>query len=212
MRTLQLGKLYPITDSRNRNALSHFQLAQSFLEGGVRFFQVREKRLPHSSLDLYEQLLQIKTLCHDFRAQFVVNDRIDLALAVGADGVHLGQNDLPVQAARRLLGEKALIGISTHNADQFQQAQQYDIDYVSIGPIFHTSTKQTAHPPLGIAPLKTLVAKTKYPVVAIGGIDPERALALWEAEFASVAIVSDIVNSPDPAGRVRQYLELARQF
>lgn len=210
MRTLKLGKLYPITHSRNRNALNHYQLAKCFLEGGVRFFQVREKLLSDSCL--YEQLLQIRALCRTLGAQFVVNDRVDLALAVGADGVHLGQTDLPVQAARRLLGREALIGLSTHNAGQFQEAQQGDIDYVAIGPVFPTSTKQSGPTPLGVETVKTLVAGARHPVVAVGGIDPEKALALWEAGLESVAVVSDIVDSLNPEGQVRRYLELAGQI
>ena len=104
MRKLQLGKVYPITNSKNRRGLNHIQLAQEFLEGGVRFFQVREKDLP--DLLLYQQLLEIKTQCERYGGQFLVNDRVDLALATGADGVHLGQADLPVEETRKLLGGK----------------------------------------------------------------------------------------------------------
>ena len=208
MRKLQLGKVYPITDSRNDNALSHLRLAEKFLEGGVRFFQVREKSLPDPLL--HEQLLQIKQLCQRFGAQFLINDRVDLALSVQADGVHLGQSDLPVEVARGRLGEKALIGLSTHTPDQFHQAQNRDIDYVAIGPIFPTSTKQSEYPPLGIEPVQDLVAAAGHPVVAIGGIHLGNAAGLWKAGLDSVAVISDIVNAPNPAQRVHSYLELAR--
>ncbi len=209
MRKLQLGKVYPITDSGNDSALTHLHLVEKFLEGGARFLQVRDKSLPDSLL--YQQLLRIKELCRRCRAQFVINDRVDLALRVQADGVHLGQSDLPVEMARRRLGERALIGLSTHTPDQFHQAQKQDIDYVAIGPIFPTSTKQSGHPPLGIEPLQDLVTASRYPVVAIGGIHLGNAAALWGAGLDSVAVISDIVNSPSPAQRIHSYLELAEQ-
>ena len=208
-RKLQLDRVYPITDSGNHNAFSHFQLVEKFLEGGARFFQIREKSLSDSLL--YNQLLQIKDLCRRSQAQFLINDRIDLALSVEADGVHLGQNDPPVETARRLLGDQALIGLSTHDPDQFHQAQTRDIDYVAIGPIFPTSTKQSENPPLGTDLLPDLVATSRHPVVAIGGIHLGNAPALWKAGLDSVAVISDIVNSPELAHRVRRYLKLAEE-
>lgn len=208
MRPLQLGKVYPITDSRNRNALSHVELAAQFLEGGVRFFQVREKTLPDRAL--YEQLLQIKDLCRSYGAQFVVNDRLDLALAAGADGLHLGQTDLPVAVVRKWFGPTGVIGISTHTLQQFQEAQSLDVDYVAIGPVFVTSTKESEYSPLGAEVIQKLASRAQHPVVAIGGINLEAAPILWEAGVASVAVISDLVNAGDPAARVRQYLKAAK--
>lgn len=206
MRPLQLGKVYPITDSGNRNALSHVELGGAFLEGGVRFFQVRDKFL--SDRALYKQLLQIKDLCRRYEAQFIVNDRLDLALAAGADGLHLGQPDLPVAVARKWFA-KGVIGVSTHTLQQFQEAQSLDVDYVAIGPVFVTSTKESEYSPLGPEVVRNLISRAKHPVVAIGGINLEAAPLLWEAGVASVAVISDIVNAGDPAARVRQYLEAA---
>lgn len=208
MRYLQLGKVYPITSLNNLAGWNHAELAERYLQGGVRFFQVRESALPDSLF--YQQLLKIRSLCEPLGAQFLVNDRLDLALAVGADGVHLGQADLPVKVARDLLGKEALIGLSTHNRLQFLEAQSQDIDYVAIGPIFSTSTKQTEDPPLGVATLRQLVTESKHPVVAIGGITLEQATELWAAGADSVAVISDITHHADPAQRVAQYLALAR--
>ncbi|MFQ5928304.1 MAG: thiamine phosphate synthase [Acidobacteriota bacterium] len=209
MRHLQLGKLYPITDSKNLNGLSHSELASHFLQAGVRFFQVREKSLSDSLL--YEQLLRIKTLCEPLGAQFLINDRVDLVLAVGANGVHLGQDDLPVKVARRLLGKDAIIGLSTHNRRQFLQAQSEDIDYVAIGPVFSTSTKQTKDPPFGVDALRGLIPESQHPVVAIGGISLQKAPEVWATGAYSVAVISDILNCPHPAGRLSQYLALAKE-
>jgi thiamine-phosphate pyrophosphorylase len=208
MRYLQLGKVYPLTSLDNRLGWSHVELVESYLQGGGRFFQVRDTSLSDSSL--YQQLLEVRSLCDSLNAQFLINNRVDLALAVQADGVHLGQNDLPVAAARRLLGKEALIGLSTHNRDQFLKAQAQDIDYVALGPLFPTSTKPTENPPVGVETLRALIAESKFPVVAIGGISLERARELWTAGTYSVAVISDITQSADPARRVAQYLNLAQ--
>ena len=208
MRHLELGKVYPITSLNNRRDWSHVALVESYLQGGGRFFQVRDASLSDSSL--YRQLLEVRSLCDSLEAHFLVNNRVDLALAVKANGVHLGQNDLPVAAARKLLGNEALIGLSTHNRAQFLKAQQEDIDYLALGPLFPTSTKPTENPPLGVKTLRELVAKSRFPVVAIGGISLERAQELWMAGAHSVAVISDINQSANPAERVSQYLTLAK--
>lgn len=206
---VQLDSVYPITESGNRSRFNHVQLAEKFLQGGVRCFQVRDKTLPDSML--FEQLIEIRRLCRFFKARFLVNDRVDLALAAKADGVHLGQTDLPVQQARRLLGRRAIIGLSTHTEEEFLQAQSGDLDYVALGPIFATSTKRSDDAPLGLEEAARLAAQSPLPVVAIGGITLEKAAALWEAGIQSVAVISDIVKAADPARRVREYLNLARR-
>ncbi len=204
MRHLKLGKVYPITASNNLNGLDHAQLVEQYLKGGIRFLQVRELTLPDSLL--YPQLLKIQSLCEPLGAQFLINDRVDLALAARAHGVHLGQNDLPVRVARDLLGEEAIIGLSTHNRQQFLDAQAQDVDYIAIGPVFSTSTKETENPALGVEALSELIADSRYPVVAIGGISLEKAPQVWIAGADSVAVISDIANAGDPAQRVSQYL------
>ena len=204
MRHLKLGKVYPITASNNFNGLDHAQLAEQYLIGGTRFLQVREPTLPDSLL--YPQLLKIRSLCEPLGAQFLINDRIDLALAARAHGVHLGQDDLPVRVARDLLGEEAIIGLSTHNRQQFLDAQAQDLDYIAMGPVFSTSTKATENPTLGVEALGELIADSRYPVVAIGGISLENAPQVWTAGADSVAVVSNVANAEDPARRVSQYL------
>jgi thiamine-phosphate pyrophosphorylase len=209
MRHLHLGKVYPITSLNNRQDWSHAALVERYLRGGGLFFQVRDTSLSDSAL--YRQLLTVRALCDSPKAQFLVNNRVDLALAVKANGVHLGQDDLPVAAARKLLGNEALIGLSTHTRDQFLKAQQEDIDYVALGPLFPTSTKPTQNPPLGVENFRELVDQSRFPVVAIGGITLETAQDLWTAGAHSVAVISDITQSADPAERVSQYLTLAQE-
>ena len=209
MRHLKLGKVYPITASNTLNGLDHAQLVEQYLQGGSRFLQVREPTLPDSLL--YPQLLKIQSLCEPLEAQFLINDRVDLALAVRAHGVHLGQDDLPVRVARDLLGEEAIIGLSTHNRQQFLDAQAQDVDYIAMGPIFSTSTKEADYPPLGVEALGGLIADSRYPVVAIGGISLEKAPQVWMAGADSVAVISDIANAGDPAQRVSHYLSLGKE-
>ncbi|MGW8179542.1 MAG: thiamine phosphate synthase, partial [bacterium] len=153
------------------------------------------------------QLLKIKDLCGQSEAAFLVNDRIDLVLAAGAAGVHLGQTDLPVETARRVLGETAIIGISTHTPQQFLSAQTSDVDYVAVGPIFPTLTKASEYEPLGLDFVYQNAAYKKRPLVAIGGIHLENALQVWRAGADSVAVVSDLANQQDPAARIKDYLD-----
>ena len=209
MRFSELPKVYPITSCPNRSGLSHVDLVRAFLQGGIRFFQVREKKL--SDCQFYPQLIQIKSLCDQWEAKFVVNDRVDLAMAAGADGVHLGQTDLPVAAARRLLGKEAIIGLSTHNRHQLKNAPTQDIDYLAIGPVFSTSTKENADPSLGLELLGCLAQDSRHPIVAVGGVSLSRAQQVWRAGADSVAVISDIVNSSDPARQVSRYLSLSRE-
>ena len=116
-----------------------------------------------------------------------------------------------MKVARELLGKEALIGLSTHNQDQFLEAQSQDIDYIAIGPVFSTSTKEGGNPPLGVETMSRLIAESRYPVVAIGGISLNNAAQVWAAGADSVAVISDIVNAPNPAKRVSQYLALGQE-
>ncbi len=207
MQNFQLPPIYPITASLP--GLNHTELAKSLLQAGARFFQVREKALPDS--ELYTQLLEVERLCELSQARFLVNDRVDLALASKAHGVHLGQTDLPVAAARELLGEDAILGLSTHSRTQFERALQEDIDYLALGPIFTTTSKDSPYPPLGTDLLRQLVTSSPLPVVAIGGITLETTRKVWASGAASVAVISDIVQAECPSDKMTEYLKLARK-
>jgi thiamine-phosphate pyrophosphorylase len=209
MRKLQLGPLYPITISDSESGTDHLRLAREYLKAGIHFFQVRDKQL--SDRIFYQCLLQIRQISAKVNAEFLVNDRVDLALASGAAGVHLGQTDLPAEEARRILGEQAVIGISTHDRKQFLKAQTAPVNYVALGPIFETSTKKTHRQPLGVNLLRDLASERKLPLVAIGGIRLENAVDVWKAGADSIAVISDIAATSDPAFSIQKYLDKRSQ-
>lgn len=198
--------VYPITRTRAGRPRDHVELARTFLIAGVPIFQVREKNA--SDRELLACLLEIKQLCQAYGGRFLVNDRADLALASGADGVHLGQDDLPVPVIRELFGKDFLIGLSTHTPDQFVEAQSMDLDYVAIGPVFATHTKDTGYKPLGEDLVGELARQSHHPVVAIGGVTLNNVRSLWDQGVDSAAVISDIADHPEPARRIREYLEL----
>jgi thiamine-phosphate pyrophosphorylase len=186
-------------------------LAGKFLAGGARFIQIRCKHA--SSRDFLALSEEIVRRAHDEGAVVIINDRADIARLCGADGVHLGQEDLEPAAARRILGAGAVVGLSTHSADQVRAASRQPVDYIAVGPIFGTSTKETGYRGVGTA----LVAEAKNilgeagdgkPVVAIGGITLEQAPAVIQAGATSVAVISDLVATQDPETRVRDYMRV----
>lgn len=151
-------------------------------------------------------------MAHAAGAILIVNDRADIAKLAGADGVHVGQDDLEPGAVRRLLGESAIVGLSTHVADQVREAAQLPVDYVAVGPVFGTSTKDTGYRAVGAGLVADAVAMLRdagapKPIVAIGGITLDRAPDLIRAGAAAVAVISDLLATGDPEGRVRAYLK-----
>jgi thiamine-phosphate pyrophosphorylase len=198
--------IYPLTTDRPE--ISHAEQAKAYVAGGARLLQVRSVTLPDR--ELYRELLLIRRICEESGCRFLVNNRVDLAMACRADGVHLGQEDLPVDAARRLLGADAIIGLSTHDSGQFRAALREPVNYVAVGPIFPTETKQSEHPPVGLDSLQALVQISNLPVVAIGGIDLQNAPAVWRAGAKAVAVISDLFRTGQPQQRVADYLAAAR--
>ena len=142
---------------------------------------------------------------------FLINDHIDLALAVNADGAHIGRRDLPPQVARRLLGTGRLLGLSTNNARQLEATDFSLLDYIGIGPVFTTGTKRDASPVVGVEELARLVALSPCPVVAIGGITPDKAASVRSAGIAGLAVVSAVCGAPDPAAAARALLPECRK-
>ncbi|MER3427965.1 MAG: thiamine phosphate synthase, partial [Pyrinomonas sp.] len=164
-----LPRVYPITD-RRLAGLSHAEQVAQLTTGGAKLIQLREKQLEAGPF--YEQARAAVRVARTHGALIIINDRVDIALAVEADGVHLGQTDLPPEAARRLLGQKAIIGFSTHNVEQAVAATGLPIDYLAIGPIFPTASKEKPDPVVGLEGLKRVRASLKglpLPLVAIGG-------------------------------------------
>lgn len=185
-------------------------LAAAFLEGGARVIQLRAKQLASSPFLQYCDALVALAASHG--AQIIVNDRADLAKMSGAAGVHVGQEDLPPAEARALLGTGAVIGRSTHTAAQIDAAVAEPVDYIAVGPVFGTRTKDTGYSAVGLPLVSEAAARAKgRPIVAIGGITLENAASVIAAGASSVAVITDLVATNDPAARVAAYLtELSR--
>jgi thiamine-phosphate pyrophosphorylase len=190
------------------------KVVQAALEGGVRLVQYRAKEgslapdgQPITDAVRFEQAQALRQLCSSFGALFVVNDRIDLALAVDADGVHLGQGDLPPALARSLLGPEKLIGRSTHALSQLHQAMADGCDYVGVGPVNATPTKP-GREPVGLDYVRQAAAESTIPFFAIGGIEPGNLAAVQAAGAKRVAVVRAITAASDPAEASRQLLDL----
>jgi thiamine-phosphate pyrophosphorylase len=200
-----LPPLYAITDVQ-LSGLSHAQQVAALCAGGATIVQLREKVL--SPLEFYSQAEEAVRVGHSYDARVLINDRVDIALAVNADGVHLGQEDLQPAAARRLLGDGAIIGYSTHNAQQALTALEAPIDYIAVGPIFSTKTKQNPDPEVGLKLLRDIRRMVgTMPVVAIGGISIENAEEVFDTGADSVAIVSWLIsNKVEIEKRTRQFI------
>ena len=199
----RLRGLYGILDVPARQ--SPVELASALLEGGVRVIQLRMKTGDaRAMLAACDALLP---LCQRERALFIVNDRLDVALAAGADGVHLGQRDLTLADARRLAPAGFLIGISTHDLDQARAADAGGADYLGFGPVFATTTKENPDAIVGLAGLASACAAVRAPVVAIGGISLADAPALARAGATGAALISAIARAPDVAAAARSFNE-----
>ena len=170
---------------------------------GVRLFQYRDKQA--TMKDAYAKALALRRAATDVGALLIVNDRCDLAMAVNADGVHLGQEDLPITYARRLLGPGKIIGLSTHNAAQVREAVTAQPDYVGFGPIFSTSTKADHDPVVGLEGLRATRALTTLPMFAIGGITADSVGETIAAGADGVAVISAILRAPDLGAAIRRF-------
>ncbi len=189
--------LYPITD-QHLSGLSHTEQVDLLIDGGATLIQLREKT--DSPLRFFKQAESAVRVAHDRGAKIIINDRVDIALALKADGVHLGQEDLGPAAARRILGGDAIIGFSTHSLEQARLAAQLPVDYVAIGPIFSTTTKQSTNRPVGLDGLA-------LPLVAIGGITSENIGTVIKAGADVVAVIGDIwVPAKDSLIRIKRLL------
>ena len=210
-RLLHLPSLYAILDADAAAAAGWTipALAGALLDGGARLLQVRAKTA--GSAALLELCRSVVALARPAGATVVVNDRPDIAMIAGADGVHVGQDDLPVAAVRSAFPRLAIVGISTHTSAQIEAAVAAQPDYVAVGPVFGTSTKATGYDAVGLDLVREAArvhsGAAARPVVAIGGITLERAREVLAAGAESVAVISDLFTGGDPAGRVRHYLE-----
>ena len=200
---LTLPPLYAILDPEQTQGRAARAVLHELLEGGVTLLQLRVKSLgPRDFLDLAQQT-RAETQTHG--CKLIVNDRIDIALACDADGIHLGQDDLPFAAGRKLMGRK-IVGISTHDLEQAIEAERNGADYIGFGPMFGTTTKATGYAARGVEMLRQIRTAVKLPVVAIGGITEQNVQQVWQAGANSAAIISDILKAEDIPSKVKRIL------
>jgi thiamine-phosphate pyrophosphorylase len=191
---ITLPKIYPITD-RKLSGLSHSEQVAQFAAAGATLIQIREKHA--SSHEFYEEVVQTIAIARPRGVKIVVNDRVDIALLGGADGVHLGQDDLPPSAARNLLGDGAIIGVSTHTLEQARRTLSDGVaDYIAFGPVFETATKADHEPVVSLERLAEIRREILgFPLVAIGGIGLANLKSVFEAGVDSAAIISEFYKS-----------------
>ena len=197
--------LYFITDSNF--GYKHEELAEMALGAGVRTIQFREKKM--STKKMFEVAKRIRKLTEEYSALFIVNDRLDIALATNADGLHLGQDDLPAPVAREIAD--LILGVSVSNVEEALEAEKH-ADYLGAGPVFSTSTKEDAGDAIGISGLKEILKAVKIPVVAIGGINHSNARPVLETGCAGIAVISAIAGSKDPRRSAEELLKIIRSF
>jgi len=202
--------LYAILDTSLVSPQRADEVAGQLFAAGVRLVQLRAKGL--DSRDFLSLARRLKGLASSCGALFIVNDRADIALASGADGLHLGQSDIPVDEVRRLLGKDKLIGLSTHNLLQARRADETAADYISFGPVFATTTKVNADPPLGLKALKDARGIIQKPLVAIGGIRKESLADVFACGVDAAAVISHILKSEDPGGKARELISIISEY
>ncbi len=203
-------RLYVITDRGLARGRPDEEVVRQAIAGGATAIQLRWKTGPLTEALHVGRVM--RELCHRAGVLFIVNDRADLALALEADGVHVGLSDLPVEEARGLLGSEAVIGFSPETLDQALAAEQAGADYLGVGPVFPTSTKPDAGPAVGLEHLRRIAAAVRIPVVGIGGITAENAAAVIEAGAVGVAVISAVVGAEDivaAATRLRRAVDEA---
>jgi thiamine-phosphate pyrophosphorylase len=215
---MQIPKLYAITDRQWSNC-THEEIVRMMLDGGAQLIQLRDKAA--IGRELLDQAIACMRLTRKAGATLIINDRVDVALTADADGVHLGQEDLSVAEAREILGKDKIIGVSTHSIDQFRAALESSADYIAVGPVYPTMTKENPDPVVGLDLVREARKLTDRPLVAIGGINHERAPEVLAAGADCVAAISalyplpekvDFTSKPEITLATRRFLEaLGRQ-
>ncbi len=198
--------LYTIADTLGRPELSFVDLAKKLCAGGAKLLQLRVKDLP--TREFLAIAHEVRLICQQAGCWLIINDRADIALAVDADGVHVGQEDLPLAAARQVLGPDKIIGVSTHDPTQALAAERAGADYIGFGPLFGTNTKATGYRARGLDQLREIRALVRLPIVAIGGINAERAPSALAAGADAVAMISDLVLADDVTAKVREAMAI----
>lgn len=201
--------LYVITDEALSHGLSHVEIAKRAIEGGADVIQLRDKGM--SGKELVRCALEIREATRKAGALFIVNDRLDVALASGADGVHLGQDDIPASLARAISPPGFIIGVSVGNVEEAIQAEKDGADYLGLGPICHTGSKIDAGPACGYEIIARVKEAVSIPVVAIGGLGPQNAGKAIESGADGIAVISAVVAQEDIAGAARRLKRIIKE-
>ncbi len=196
--------VYLVTDRGLCRSRSLQDVVMQAVKGGAAYVQLREKDL--TTRAFVEEAIWIKKMLVPHRVPLIINDRIDVALASGAEGVHIGQEDMPYKTARRLMGPKAIIGLSVETWKDVEVSEKLDVDYIGVSPVFATPTKTDTKEPWGLDGLRRIKAASRHPLVAIGGINAENARAVIEAGADALAVVSAICAADDPEAATREIL------
>jgi thiamine-phosphate pyrophosphorylase len=207
---VKFASVYVILDAASVPPGRLMDIAQEILEAGARPVQYRDKAA--SSRELFERGRELVQRARAANAAMIINDRADIAMMCGAAGVHVGQDDIGVEAARAVCGAGRMVGVSTHTLQQVRAADRTSADYIAIGPIFRTSTKANADPGVGLETISEARKLTSKPLVAIGGITLDNAAEVWQAGADCVAVVRDILGAESPGARTQEYLERAKRL
>ena len=199
-------KLYLVTDPALHGGRGVSDTCEEALSAGVRFIQLRDKTA--STRSLCDSAVTLGTLCKKYNSYFVVNDRIDVAMAVGADGVHLGQSDMPADIARSIMGPDAIIGVSVRTVEEAEKAMVDGADYIAANLVFSTNTKKDISEPLGLEMVSAISDASSLPLIAIGGITPDNTAFVVDAGCLGVAVVTAIMNSDSPTLQVERFLKV----
>jgi len=198
-----LWRLHVLTDRKTSGGRSHLQVAEAAIAGGADVLQLRDKEAPSGRL--YQEAMQLRKITRDAKVPFIVNDRLDIALAVDADGLHVGQSDLPASVARRILGPGKILGVSVDTVEQAILAEKDGADYLGVGPVFEArGTKPDTGEPMGVDCIARIRRHCRLPIVAIGGINAENAGKVREAGADAVAVISAIVSADDISQATRR--------
>src|SRR5512140_2571792 len=202
-----LWRLHVLTDRKASRGRSHLQVAEAAIAGGADVLQLRDKEA--SSGGLYREALQLRKLTRDAKVPFIVNDRLDIALAADADGVHVGQSDLPASVVRDIVGPRRILGVSVDTVEEAILAEKDGADYLGVGPVFEArGTKPDAGEPLGVDRIARIRCNSRLPIVAIGGSDAENARKVREAGADAAAVISAIAGADDIAHAARRLKQL----
>ena len=199
----RIGRFHVLTDIYLQNRYSHVELTSMALAGGADTIQFRSKS--GSTRELIEIAIQMKTLCRKAGVPLIINDRVDIALAAGADGVHLGQDDFPIPLARKLLGPDAIIGGSAGDMEEAQKCLADGADYIGSGPVYGTVSKSDAGPATGVENIRIIAGQIPLPVIAIGGVTADNVKELIDAGAYGVAVISAVCLNDDPEGAARRF-------